>query len=102
MNCCHNSNENHDHQSPNQLPTKKNSTGRILVWLGVLGVALYLIWNVLSTPGIGAQLGKALSWLSFLACPIMMLFMMRGHGEHHGDGQDRCHQQAAEDTKKSD
>ena len=38
---------------------------------------------------LGVPLGQALPFAFFLACPLMMLFMMRGmdHGAHRAGGQ---------------
>lgn len=40
---------------------------------------------------LGVPLGQALPFAFFLACPLMMLFMMRGmdHGGHGAGGQGR-------------
>ena len=50
----------------------------------VLGLAALLggylvIWH-------GAHLAVALPFLVLAACPLMHIFMHRGHGHHHGKG----------------
>lgn len=37
---------------------------------------------------LGVQLGSFLPFLALLACPLMMVFMMRGMGGSHGSGED--------------
>ena len=36
-----------------------------------------------------AHLLGVFPWLLLLACPLMHMFMHRGHGAHHGHGRDR-------------
>ena len=50
----------------------------------VLGLAIILggylvIWH-------GAHLAAVLPFLVLAACPLMHIFMHRGHGHHHGQG----------------
>jgi hypothetical protein len=53
-------------------------TGRAAwVLLGFLGVAAYFLWTEHR-----AHVVSALPWLLLLACPLMHVFMHRGHGGH--------------------
>lgn len=43
--------------------------------------------------------GNGASWLAFLLCPLMHLFMMRGHS-HGGNHQHKGHSAGSEHGKK--
>lgn len=49
--------------------------------LGVAAVGAVLV-------AFGVRLGSLLPLLALLACPLMMVFMMRGMGNMHGGGGD--------------
>ncbi|ROU00458.1 DUF2933 domain-containing protein [Marinobacter sp. R17] len=49
----------------------------------MLAVAVFLLWDEHKTQIIGA-----LPWLVIAACPLMHVFMHRGH-RHHNDKDDR-------------
>lgn len=50
-------------------------------WLVLAGVAAWFLWTEHR-----AHLFGALPWLVLLACPLMHVFMHRGHHGHHGRG----------------
>ena len=50
-------------------------------WLVLAGVAAWFLWTEHR-----AHLFGALPWLVLLACPLMHVFMHRGHHGHHGHG----------------
>ena len=50
-------------------------------WLVLVGVAAWFLWTEHR-----AHLFGALPWLVLLACPLMHVFMHRGHHGHHGHG----------------
>ncbi len=50
-----------------------------LTTLCVVGVGAVFI-----LPALGIGIGSLFSFLLILACPLMHLFMMRGHGGHSG------------------
>ena len=50
-------------------------------WLMLAGIAAWFLWTEHR-----AHLFGALPWLVLLACPLMDVFMHRGHHEHHGRG----------------
>jgi hypothetical protein len=51
-------------------------------WLTTLG--LVGLGAVLFLPALGIGIGALFTFLLILACPLMHLFMMRGHGGHGG------------------
>lgn len=55
-----------------------------LVCLGFLAIAVFFLWSEHK-----AHLVGALFWLLLLACPLLHIFLHRGHGGHgphqHGD-----------------
>lgn len=58
------------------------STRRLSFWLalgGFTAIAVFLLWDEHE-----AHLLGALPWLLVLACPLMHVFMHRGHGHGHG------------------
>jgi hypothetical protein len=67
----------HDMMEPR---TQEDSYRQRLRWgLGVfLAVAFFFLWQEHR-----AHLFAALPWLLLLACPLMHLFMHRGHRAHH-------------------
>ena len=69
----------HPHKNEDRKPPRR---GR-WVLLGVLLVAGYLLWAEHSTPLMGA-----LPYLLLLLCPLMHLFMHRGHGRHRSAERD--------------
>lgn len=50
-----------------------------LVTLGLIGLGAVVI-----LPSLGISIGALLPFLLILLCPLMHLFMMRGHGGHGG------------------
>lgn len=50
-------------------------------WLALAGVAAWFLWTEHR-----AHLFGALPWLVLLACPLMHVFMHRGHRGHPGHG----------------
>ena len=50
-------------------------------WLVLAGIAAWFLWTEHR-----AHLFGALPWLVLLACPLMHVFMHRGHHGHHGRG----------------
>ena len=50
-------------------------------WLVLAGIAAWFLWTEHR-----AHLFGALPWLVLLACPLMHVFMRRGHHGHHGHG----------------
>jgi hypothetical protein len=59
---------------------------RIPWWLGLAlltGIALFFLWEEHQAHVLGA-----LPWLLFLACPLIHVFMHRGHGHGSGDATD--------------
>jgi hypothetical protein len=65
-------------------PAKTLPAGRGVVWLAslvFLAAAGFYLWTEHR-----AHLYGALPYLLFLACPLMHLFMHRGHGGHAGHG----------------
>ena len=48
-------------------------------WLALAGIAGWFLWTEHR-----AHLFGALPWLVLLACPLMHVFMHRGHHGHHG------------------
>ncbi len=55
----------------------KSYRGWAVLGLAVLLGGYLVIWH-------GAHLAVALPFLVLAACPIMHVFMHRGHGHHHG------------------
>jgi len=53
------------------------------VFAGFLAIAAYLLGSEHR-----AHLAQVLPWLVVLACPLMHIFMHRGHGAHHGGSAD--------------
>ena len=53
---------------------------KLMVSLLVAGGALYMF-----LPELRPQITNALPFLILLLCPVMHLFMHRGHGKEHGD-----------------
>jgi len=52
-----------------------------LVFLGFAAVALFFLWSEHKAHILGA-----LPYVLLLACPLMHVFMHRGHGRHGGHG----------------
>lgn len=67
-----------------------NNTTRSTFPLGkwaVLGLVLLLAATVLAEyPGLRARLSSGWPYLILLLCPLMHIFMHRGHGGHGGHG----------------
>lgn len=68
-----------------------------LALLGILAVAGYFLWTAHEAHVTAAV--AYLPWLLLLACPLMHLFMHRGHGSHGGHGH-RPRPPAADATKR--
>lgn len=83
MNCC---GGNHDHdqhnQSTNNLGSHQPTNGfKNVMWLVVIGIMLFGIWQLL--PGIQIKAASIVPFLGILICPLMMGFMML-LGHNHG------------------
>ena len=65
--------------SPNASMPFQHSSRVRWVFAGFLAIAAYLL-----IAEHRAHLTQALPWLILLACPLMHLFMHRGHGSHGG------------------
>lgn len=85
--CCHNHNsQSNDPQKQSGPSVQKKKP--LMFWIGLIGVMLFVIWGLVSAPGMGDKLKTLLPSLAFLICPLMMLFMMRRHGHDHGSNKD--------------
>ena len=70
--------EHHDpHEPPPNFWGSRYSIGLLVIG----AVAAYFLLKEHRAHVVGA-----LPFLLVLACPLMHLFMHRGHGHHHGDG----------------
>jgi hypothetical protein len=67
-----------DHE-PSPSPFWRSRYG--VGWLVLAGIAGWFLWTEHR-----AHLFGALPWLVLLACPLMHVFMHRGHHGHHGQG----------------
>ena len=75
MNCC--SENKKKKPEENQQATEKKPLKFSWWWcLGLIPIALGVIW-IFRIPVTGL-----LPWAVFLLCPLMHIFMMKGHGEH--------------------
>lgn len=73
-----------DHESQHGLPARRPWKLRYSVVLsGVGALGLYLLATQHQ-----AHIVAALPYLFLLACPVMHLFMHRGHGAHRADRHD--------------
>lgn len=83
----------HDHSSHQQHHCQSILTGRI----GFILLGLSLIVGALLFSGHRDHVFGVLVWLPLLACPLMHLFMHKGHGGHagHEHGGDRTSQRSA-------
>lgn len=62
--------------------------GQKISWwwcLGLIPIALIIIW------GLKIPLGSLLPWGVFLLCPLMHIFMMKGHDNHEGHKEQGGH-----------
>ncbi|MDA8122837.1 MAG: DUF2933 domain-containing protein [Deltaproteobacteria bacterium] len=62
----------------------KEGPARLPVRIGLLaflGISTFFLWAEHKAHILGA-----LPWLLLLLCPVIHLFMHRGHGGHHGSG----------------
>ena len=75
---------------------KEDAYRRRLRWgLGAfLAIALFFLWQEHR-----AHLLVALPWLLLLACPLMHLFMHRGHRSHHHEAEPTSGEKAAGEKK---
>lgn len=64
----------------------------------MLGPALALGALVIALAVAGAPVVNLLPYLIFLACPLMMFFMMGGHG--HGGGHGRTEEHQSSDSRQ--
>lgn len=72
----------HNHPSPEERSGGGSPSLRFgLVLLGFLAIAGALLFTEHRAHVLGA-----LIWLPLLACPLMHIFMHRGHGRHGGNG----------------
>jgi hypothetical protein len=60
-------------------PARHDNARARWVFVGFLAIAAYLLVSEHR-----AHLAQALPWLIVLLCPLMHLFMHRGHGAHGG------------------
>jgi len=63
------------------LPTLTWPQATLIVFLGAAG---FFLWTEHK-----AHLLGALPFLVFLLCPLMHIFMHKGHGGHHGGGNEK-------------
>lgn len=78
MNCC---GGNHNQDDSNQGNHKSTTSKRSFMWIGLIGLMLFGIWQLL--PGIQIKAAALVPFLGFLMCPLMMgLMMLLGH--NHG------------------
>lgn len=86
MDCC---SKNHNHQTKNNIKNqnitpvvaKKKSSKLGILLLCIAGATAGIVVLKLMNIRIGAILPYAV----FLLCPLMHIFMMRGHGDHTED-----------------
>jgi len=82
MHCCNEHKK--EKQEENQLEAGKPSLKFSWWWcLTLIPIGLVAVW-ALKIP-----LGSLLPWGVFLLCPLMHVFMMKGHGEHDGHGEQK-------------
>lgn len=56
----------------------------------VLIICIAVVAAVLVLPRLFSNLGgNSLVWLFVLACPLMHIFMMKGHGQGHNENSDK-------------
>ena len=75
----------HDHSSHDTVPTDSFWTSRTFLFcLAFLAIAAFLLLSEHRAHALGA-----LPFLLLIACPLLHLFMHRGHGGHrpHGDAR---------------
>jgi hypothetical protein len=68
----------------------KIAVPRIPWWLGAVlfaAIAVFFLWEEHKAHFLGA-----LPWLLLLACPLIHLFMHRGHGQGDASGHEGHHQ----------
>lgn len=89
---------------------KKLVRHNCLPWMLVFGLAAWLLADNLGIIGGGSTISGSnwFPWLMGLICPLMMLFMMFGHGHRHndkdGEGHSSCcsgHQPEKESSNKA-
>jgi len=80
----------HDEYQQEHSANNHKRKANFLPWMIVAILASLLVFNYLGTPGSNGLSLNGFSWLPVLlglACPLMMLFMMFGHG-HGGSGNE--------------
>lgn len=72
---------------------KKLMRHNCIPWMLVFGLAAWLLADNLGITGGSSTVsgGSWLPWLMGLICPLMMLFMMFGHGHRHNDKDGESH-----------
>ncbi len=76
---------NHSHEHGNGRPSGPNWS-RINQWVLWIGLAAAVAWMFFRH---NAHLGQLLPFLILLACPLMHVFMHKGHGHGHHGGDRR-------------
>lgn len=72
---------NHDHEQHQQgQPAIQKASPRNWIFWGFLAIAVFFLFSEHRAHALGV-----LPYLLLLACPLMHIFMHRGHG--HGDGK---------------
>jgi hypothetical protein len=72
----------HSHHGRSASPSGSFWSSRaFLVFLGFAAIAIVLLWGEHKVHILGA-----IPFLFLLACPLLHLFMHRGHGSHGGNG----------------
>ena len=80
-------------------PNTRREPWRIPAWLGLclfLAIAAFFLWEEHR-----AHLLGALPYVLLLLCPVIHLFMHRGHGGHAGHAHRSPDRQAGDDRRES-
>lgn len=100
-------NDNTNGSFSNNGPTKPRKTNW-LPWMIVAGMGILLLYQYIGTPASSANaavpFSRGITWLPLLAgliCPLMMLFMMSGHGHGNDNNQSGANDQENPNGKSS-
>jgi len=87
MNCCggnhHDPHGDHKQNESANPEVKKSWLSRNFIWLALIGIMVYAIWQ--TAPDLGSKATSLLPLLGILICPLMMGAMMllgHKHGQH--------------------